>query len=115
MFIYPKLIEGIHQNIEKKLNIIFEEKEYDYMYLVYICTSNCLFSDKWTKEDLDLIEEIVLADKGIQSLIDCFEEKCNKTLRNSYVFNQNGTFVSIEDVYLIYNVLFQINNIILIL
>ena len=88
LFVYPKLIEGIHQNIEKKLNIIFEEKEYDYMYLVYICTSNCLFSDKWTKEDLDLIDEIVLADEGIQSLIDCFEEKCNKTLRNSYVFNQ---------------------------
>lgn len=86
LFVYPKLIEGIQLNIEKKLNITFKEKDYDYMYLVYNCTNNCLFSDQWAKEDLDLIYEIVFADKEFQLLIDCFEEKCKKSLRSSYIF-----------------------------
>lgn len=85
-FVYPELIESIQENIEKKLNVRFGEKEYDYMFLVYNCTNNCLFSDKWTKEDIELINEIVFADKEFQSLITCFEEKCRKSLRSSGIF-----------------------------
>lgn len=91
LFVYPKLIESVKEQIETKLNINFGKKDYDYIYLIYNCTNNCLFSDQWLERDKELIYEIVFADKEFQSLIRCFENECHTSLQDSYIFQSTMT------------------------
>lgn len=42
LFIYNSIIEKIKDIIEPDLNITFTNDDYDYIYLIYLCTNSCI-------------------------------------------------------------------------
>ncbi|MDD6950658.1 MAG: M protein trans-acting positive regulator PRD domain-containing protein, partial [Parabacteroides sp.] len=69
IFIYNEMKMTIKRNLEPKLGIEFSENDYDYLYLVYCCTNSSLFVDKWTKEDILKVHEVVYSDPLFQNLM----------------------------------------------
>lgn len=58
MFAYLPLKQSFQSVVEPALGITFSESELNYVYLVYLSTNNCLFSDKWTPKHIRQLHRI---------------------------------------------------------
>lgn len=84
IFIYNEMKMTIKRNLEPNLRIEFSENDYDYLYLVYCCTNSCLFADKWTKEDILKVHEVVYSDPLFQNLMQKVEDVLGKEIQSSH-------------------------------
>lgn len=69
IFIYGEMKQALKNILESALQIEFSENDYDYLYLVYCCTNNCLFADKWTQDDIALVHNLVFSDRTFNDLL----------------------------------------------
>lgn len=69
IFIYREMKQALKNMLESALQIEFSENDYDYLYLVYCCTNNCLFADKWTQDDIALVHNLVFSDRTFNDLL----------------------------------------------
>ena len=69
LFIYEDLKKALQKTIEPVLDIQFSKFDYDYIYLVYCCTSSCLFADKWTPCSAKMLHSIASSDKIFADLL----------------------------------------------
>lgn len=87
LFVYRELKKCLQQTIEKTLNIIFSESDYDYIFLVYCCTNSCIFADKWLPKDIELVHKIVFSNPKFSYLLhNPFGEKCCMSMQQSHAF-----------------------------
>ena len=84
IFIYNEMKTTIKRRLEPKLHIEFSENDYDYLFLVYCCTNSCLFADKWTKEDILKVHEVVYSDPLFQKLMQKVEDLLGKDIQASH-------------------------------
>ena len=84
IFIYNEMKMTIKEKLEPKLGIKFSENDYDYLFLVYCCTNSCLFADKWTKEDILKVHEVVYSDPLFQNLMQKVEDIFGKDIQASH-------------------------------
>ncbi|MBF8807391.1 MAG: helix-turn-helix domain-containing protein [Enterococcus lacertideformus] len=73
--------------IEQGMSIEFNESDYEYLFLVYCSTNNCLFADNWTPHDVTKTYNHFLFnnDKYIR-LIDLFTERFGEKLVQNETF-----------------------------
>lgn len=88
IFVYEKLKKAL-KDFEPRLKIHLTEYDYDYIYLVYCTTNSSLFADQWTKQDVDLVHDIVFSDPVFQDLLQRIEEKLGKEIANSHVLRSS--------------------------
>lgn len=86
LFIYAELKRTLKETIEPKLNITFSNEDYDYLFLVYLCTNSCVFADKWQKKDIELVHKIVFSNLQFSNLVSRFEKKCCISMTQSHAF-----------------------------
>lgn len=73
LFIYEDMRKHLKMTVEKKLHLTFSESDYDYIFAAYCCTSNCIFSDKWTPQDIHLLYHIIFGHPAFLKLIQKLE------------------------------------------
>ena len=88
IFVYEKLKKAL-KDFEPRLKIHLTEYDYDYIYLVYCTTNSSLFADQWTKQDVDLVHDIVFSDPVFQDLLQRIEKKLGKEIANSHVLRSS--------------------------
>lgn len=84
LFVYNETKKALRGSIEPMLNIEFSEEDYDYIYLVFCCTNNCIFADKWSQEDIEQVHNIIFSNKTFSDLLQRFEDKFGKEVVSSY-------------------------------
>lgn len=75
LFVYQNLKKYFQNVVEKELSVAFSNDDYDYLFLAYCCTNNCVFSDKWTQKDVHLLHDIVFAQPSFSDLLHRLEKK----------------------------------------
>ncbi|MSS63737.1 helix-turn-helix domain-containing protein [Velocimicrobium porci] len=86
LFIYKEMKTMLKSSLEPILNINFSEDDYDYLYLVYCCTNNCLFADKWTQQDIVQTHSTVFSDNIFNDLVRKFQNVFSKDIHISHPF-----------------------------
>ena len=84
LFPYKKLKTCFQNVVEKALSITFSDEDYDYLFLVYCCTNNCVFSDQWTKEDVLRLHDIVFSQPAFSDLLHTLEKRFGNEIMNSH-------------------------------
>lgn len=74
VFIYQNLKAIFKKEVVDILHIPFTENDYDYLYLVYCCTDNCIMADKWTPKDIHLLYKNLLSQEAFSDLLYRFQE-----------------------------------------
>ena len=87
LFIYQRLLDFVHLNLEKSLNTYFNQTELDYIFLCYCTTNNFLFSDQWRNEDIKALHQVVFTNQKIKSLLQHFSQKLR--LGKEVIFTRN--------------------------
>lgn len=68
LFIYEKLTLTVQTVLHPDRTIPFSEDDFDYLYLAYFCTNNCLFADQWQEQDLAQMHSILFSEPKFQDL-----------------------------------------------
>lgn len=68
-FVYAEIPRYVKKQIEKPLGLRFSEQDYNYIYLAYLCTNNCIFADKWQAEDIEQIYRVILGSPVFSDLV----------------------------------------------
>ena len=84
LFIYNSIIDKIKNIIEPRLNITFTDDDYDYIFLVYLCTNSCVFADKWTNEAISEVHEIVFSNSSFSNLLYMIAKEFGLYLEDSH-------------------------------
>lgn len=92
LFIYKEMKSMAKSSLEPILNIRFSEEDYNYLYLIYWCTNNCLFADKWQPVDIAQMQDITFSDNVFNDLVQKFEDIFTKDLHIWHPFK--ATLVS---------------------
>lgn len=88
LFIYEKLKTAL-KNFEVNQDIHLSDFDYDYIYLVYCATNNCLFGDQWTKQEVEHLYRIVFSDPAFYNLLQRIEKKLCKEIADSHVLKSS--------------------------
>lgn len=83
LFFYKKIENSVKEIIEPKLKIKFDENDFDYIYLAYCTTINCLFNDRWTCDNFLQIRDIVFSNEVFTDLLKKLEKQFGKEIINS--------------------------------
>lgn len=83
LFSYIPLKQSFQAVVEPELGITFSEDELDYVYLVYLSTNNCLFSDQWTPEHVSQLHRITESLPKYQCLQAHFSHYFGEKVANS--------------------------------
>lgn len=73
LFIYQRIQTAVQTFLEPALGLSFSEEDYNYLYLAYFCTNNCLFADQWQAQDLAQMRTIIFSDSMFQDLLGRFQ------------------------------------------
>lgn len=84
MFMYDELINSVKNIIESNLDLKFSKDDYDYLFLVYCCTNNCIFADKWTYKSISEVHDIVFKNKAFSDLLYRISDKFGIDAENSH-------------------------------
>ena len=69
VFVYNRLKKLLNTTLTSQLHIQFSEDDLDYLYLIYLCTNNSMFADKWKPEDVEQNQSIIFADNEFDALV----------------------------------------------
>lgn len=105
IFIYDDIKQAVKPTIEKSLNINYNNDDLNYIYLAYCCTNSCVFSDKWTDEDILLVHKIVFSYKPFSNLLHDFGEKFGEKIQQQHA-------LKVELIYFYKKCLFELQCII---
>ncbi|WP_461813228.1 helix-turn-helix domain-containing protein [Faecalimonas sp.] len=82
-FIYEKIKLSLKSEIEPKLHIAFSENDFEYIYLAYCTTSNCVFNDIWSYDNFFQMRNIIFSDTAFYDLVKTFHEKFGEIITQS--------------------------------
>lgn len=68
LFVYDRLKETVQTFLDPDKKLHFSEDDFDYLYLSYFCTNNCLFADQWKTQDLAQMHSILFSEPKFQDL-----------------------------------------------
>ncbi|WP_394404954.1 helix-turn-helix domain-containing protein [Streptococcus sp. 20-1249] len=74
LFIYQLIQNYSEQIIEPRLQLQFDQVDYDYLFLVYCTRNNPFAGDKWTPEHNSALAKIVINETDIATLLPLFEQ-----------------------------------------
>ncbi|MET3643685.1 helix-turn-helix domain-containing protein [Streptococcus gallinaceus] len=80
LFIYPLIQDYSEQILEPSLQMKFDIVDYDYLFLVYCTRNNPFAGDKWTPENNRALEQIVVNETDIATLLPLFEQFLDPSL-----------------------------------
>lgn len=84
LFIHYDMQEHLRTCIEEPLQIEFSELDRDYIFLIYCSTNSCVLADKWTKDEISKVREIVLLNNSsFSNLFKRIENKFGKEVASS--------------------------------
>lgn len=84
LFAYAKIKTCFQNVVEKELSTTFSNDDYDYLFLAYCCTNNCVFSDKWTKNDIIKVHDIVFSQPAFSDLLHRLGQKFGNSIINCH-------------------------------
>lgn len=84
LFAYAKIKTCFQNVVEKELSLSFSNEDYDYLFLAYCCTNNCVFSDQWTKEDIHKLHSIVFSQPAFSDLLHTLGKKFGNDIMNCH-------------------------------
>lgn len=87
LHIYQYLQQLTHEILEKQLHITIDPCSLDYIYLVYCCTNNCLFADKWTQAEQEKLHQIIFTEGSFADLKQRFIQRFGKAI-SSHAFEE---------------------------
>lgn len=82
IWVYEEMKKALQKFFEPSTGIQFEERDYDYLYLVYCCTNSCLFADQWNDERIAQVHEIVFSDPAFLDLLERFGKRFGEEIKN---------------------------------
>lgn len=87
LFVYQDMMLHFQQVVEPELALSFTTEDYEYIFAVYCCTNSCVLADKWTKESIRLVREIIFSHKIYQDLIRRFENKFHLDVQSNSILH----------------------------
>lgn len=76
--IYENMKEYLQKKLEPSLGMAFSEMDYNYIYLIYCCTSSCVLSQQWVEYGIDLIYQHIFSLTSFSDLLQRLEIKFGK-------------------------------------
>ena len=84
LFPYDAIKKALQKTLEPACSLTFSDSDYDYIYLAYCSTNNCLFADQWTDHDIEQIQAIILAAPEFADLLNRFGKRFGLMVQNSH-------------------------------
>lgn len=69
LFAYKEIKKCFQEVVENTLSLTFSPDDYDYLFLAYCCTNNCVFSDRWTMDEIRRLHDIVFSRPAFSDLL----------------------------------------------
>lgn len=82
LFTYRKIKKCFQNVVEKELSTDFSDDDYDYLFLAYCCTNNCVPTDKWTFDDIRQVHDIVFSQPAFSDLLHRLGKKFGNRIMN---------------------------------
>lgn len=86
VFVYEELRDLLNTSLASQFHIRFSEDDLDYLYLIYLCTHNSLFADKWKTEDIEQYQAIIFADTEFSALVQIIQGVFGKDACTTHPF-----------------------------
>lgn len=84
LFLYNNLEEAVKAHLEPTLPCTFDTLDLDYIYLVFCCTNNCLFANRWNDQTTHEIARIVFEDTAFADLLKRFDARFGSDVAHSH-------------------------------
>lgn len=73
IFVYNDMINYLKLVVEKELNLEFSEDEYNYLFVAYYATNSCILANKWTLDDINIVNKIICDSAKFKNFITLLE------------------------------------------
>ena len=84
LFLFDAIKDAVQQHLTPALSCQLNALDLDYIYLVFCCTNNCLFQDRWDDDATKAVTDIVFADPAFSDLLRRIGDRFGKEVAESH-------------------------------